>query len=186
MSLGSFLFGRKARTEQLPTMTPQQMAYISNILGMSQQGLNDPYQGFAPIEQRARSQFQESIPTLAERFTSLSPSAQRSSGFQSALGRAGAGLEESLAAMRAQYGLQNRGQMMQMGQMGLRPTFENMYHPATQGFLGEMAGPLMQAGLAAGTGGALGAGLMGRTMMNQFKGGKGFGGMLPLAMMGGY
>lgn len=186
MALGSFLFGRKSRTERLPVLTPEQMSYLNNMLGLSQQGMNDPYSGFEPIEQRARTQFRESIPTLAERFTSLSPSAQRSSGFQSALGRSQAGLEESLAALRAQYGMQNRGQMMQLGQMALRPTFENMYHPQTQGFLGEMAGPLMQAGLAAGTGGALGAGLFGRTMMNQFNRGKGFGGMMPLAMMGGF
>lgn len=185
MALGSFLFGRKAKSEQLPLLNQQQMAYLSNILNMAQQGMNDPYSGFEPIQQKAMSQFQESIPTLAERFTALSPSAQRSSGFQSALGRAQAGLSESLAALRAQYGLQNRGQMMQLGQMGLRPSLENMYHPSTHGLLGELAGPAMSAGLGAATGGALGAGVFGRGLMNQYKGGYGFGSMMPYGMMMG-
>lgn len=187
MSLGSFLFGRKSQTERLPTMTSGQSDFMNKILGMSQQGLQDPYAGFAPIEQQARSQFQQSIPSLAERFTSMGQGAQRSSGFQSALGRAGAGLEESLAAMRSQYGMQNRGQMMQMGQMGLQPQFENMYHPQTKGFLGEMAGPLGMALMSGGMGAGIGAGVFGRGMMNSLQSGQGFGAMLPWAglMRGG-
>jgi len=185
MSIGSFLFGRKPSMERHSIMDPQQMGAVTNFLNQSQQGMQDPYAGFEPIENRARSQFQQSIPSLAERFTALSPSAQRSSGFQSALGRAQSGLEESLAAMRAQYGLQNRGQMMQLGQMGLQPRFENMYHPATHGLMGEMAGPALMALLSGGMGAGIGGGMFGRSMMNQARSGQGMGAMMPWAMMGG-
>lgn len=188
MALMDFLFGKRQKMQQVPTMDPQQLSYLQNLLGMSQQGLQSPYAGFEPIEQQARSQFQQSIPSLAERFTSLSPSAQRSSGFQSALGRAQGGLEESLAAMKAQYGLQNRGQMMQMGQMGMQPRFENVMRQAQPGFLQQMAGPLMQAGMGMATGGMMGAGMLGRGLMNSYRsasGGGNYGELLPMLMMRG-
>lgn len=185
MSLGQMLFGSRGKMRQTPTMDPQQLAASNFFLSQAQQGLQDPYAGFAPIEQRARSQFQQSIPSLAERFTSLGQGAQRSSGFQSALGRAGAGLEESLAAMRAQYGMQNRGQMMQLGQMGMQPRFENMYQPGSQGLLQQLAPLLAQIGMGAATGGMTKAGLFGRGMMNQFQSGQGMGSLLPMLMMGG-
>jgi len=181
----SFLFGRKGRMEKHSTMDPQQMGAATSFLNQAQQGLQDPYAGFEPIEKQARSQFQQGIPSLVERFTSLSPSAQRSSGFQSALGRASSGLEESLAAMKAQYGLQNRGQMMQLGQMGMQPRFENIYRPGTQGLLGGMMGPLLMSLMSGGMGAGIGAGMFGRNMMNQSRAGQGMGAMMPWAMMGG-
>ena len=138
-------------------MDPQQIGSATSFLNMAQQGMQDPYAGFEPIEQKARSNFQQSIPSLAERFVSMSPSALRSSGYMSALGRAGAGLEESLAAMRSQYGLQNRGQMMQLGQMGMQPRFENVMHPGSSGFLQQMAGPLLSMLLSGGMGAGFGA-----------------------------
>lgn len=183
MNFGEMLFGKKEKMQQFPTLDPQQIGFLGKLLGMSQQGLEDPYAGFQPIEQRARSQFQQSIPSLAERFTALSPNAQRSSGFQSALGRAQGGLEESLAAMRSQYGMQNRGQMMQMGQMGLTPHFENIFRPKTFGLMGELAGPALKGMMGMGTGMAAQHGAFGRDMMNQSKGGEGLGSLLPLLMM---
>lgn len=182
MAFGDFLFGKKERMQQYPTQTTQGMDYLNNLLKMSQTGLNNPYAGFEPIENRARSQFQQSLPSLAERFASMGTGAQRSSGFQSAIGRAQAGLEESLASLRSQYGLQNRGQMLQMGQLGLSPQFENVFRPATGGFLGELAGPLSRLGLGLGMNYGVEHGAFGRNMMNQYNN-KGLGSLLPLLMM---
>lgn len=166
----SFLFGSKGKMNQYATMDPQQLAASNQFLNQAQQGLQDPYAGFAPIEQHARSQFNQSMPSLAERFTSMGQGARRSSGFASAIGRAGAGLEESLAAMRSQYGMQNRGQMMQLGQMGMQPRFENMYQPGTQGLFQQLAPLLAKIGMGMATGGMTGAGLFGRGLMDQYKG----------------
>ena len=180
------IFGSRERNQQASLMDPQQQQASNFFLNQAQQGIQDPYAGFQPIEQHARSQFNQSIPSLAERFTSLGQGAQRSSGFASAIGRAGAGLEESLAAMRAQYGLQNRGQMMQLGQMGMQPRFENRFRPATGGIMGQLMPMLGQMGMGMATGGMTNAGMFGRNMMEQFQDGKGMGSFLPWGgMMGG-
>jgi hypothetical protein len=166
----SFLTGKKEKMQQYPTISPDQEQASRGFLSQAQQGLQDPYAGFAPIEQHARTQFQQGLPSLAERFTSMGQGAQRSSGFQSALGRAGAGLEESLAAMRSQYGMQNRSQMMSLGQMGMQPRFENMYQPGSQGLMQQLAPLLAQMGMGMATGGMTSAGMFGRGLMNQYQG----------------
>ena len=182
MNFGDFMLGQKAYNEQLPTRDQAQISGIHNMLGMGLQNMQNPYEGFDPIAQQAIESYNQSIPSLAARFTSLSPSAMRSSGFQQALTRGQQGLNTNLAALRAQYGLQNRGQGMQMAQMGLTPTFENMYHPATKGFLGEMAGPLGSALLMGGMGAGIGHGIFGRTMMQGMNKGVGLGAMMPYMM----
>lgn len=73
--------------------------YYSSLLDNS----NEAYENFAAPHMR---QFNEqTIPGLAERFAGLG--AQSSSGFQNALGQAGAGLQENLAGLRS--GLQMQG-----------------------------------------------------------------------------
>lgn len=173
MDFGNFMFGKKAYNEQLPTRSQGQISGINNMLGMGLQGMQDPYQGFEPIANQAREDFQQSIPSLAARFTSLSPSAMRSSGFKATMGRAQQGLDTNLAAMRSQYGMQNRGQAMQMAQMGLTPTFENMYHPETGGLMGQMIPMAGQAALGLATGG----------IGNMMGLGGGMSQLLPLLMM---
>lgn len=153
----SFLTGGRSRVRQYSTMDPQQIGASTSFLNLAQQGLQNPYAGFEPIEQKARSSFQQSIPSLAERFVSMSPSALRSSGYMSALGRAGAGLEESLAALKSQYGLQNRAQMMQLGQLGMQPRFENVMHQGYPGLLQQLAGPLLSMILSGGVGAGMGS-----------------------------
>jgi len=87
---------------------------------------------FGPIAEQARQRFQtDTIPTLAERFTSITGGGQRSGAFERQKAKAAEGLETGLAAMqaqlqpqydlqRAQYGLQ-RGQLAgQLGQLGLQ------------------------------------------------------------------
>ncbi len=134
-------FGQQEAFFQSPTVTPEQMNVLEQLLSGGLQGLQNPYQGFEPIEQKARSGFaQQTVPGLAERFTSLGShgaGALSSPAFASELGQAGAGLEESLAAMRSQYGLQNRGLLLDQLKLGLRPAFETMHRPGTSGAVGE-------------------------------------------------
>jgi hypothetical protein len=88
---------------------------------------------------------------------------QNSSAMQSALGGAGADLGAQLASLRSQYGLQQ-------SQLGMQPQFENVYQPGQEGMLQQMAGPVMQAGLAYATGGLSGMGAMGRGAMDAYRG----------------
>jgi len=130
------LFGKKqkAQTTQLPTLTPQQQAWQSQSGQMAMQGLQDPTAGFDPIAQQARSRFQtQTLPSLAERFTSFGQGGQRSSDFMGAMAGAGADLDEGLAAQQSQYGLQNRGLLQQLLGMSMQPSFENIYQPEQMG-----------------------------------------------------
>jgi len=130
------LFGKKqrAQTTQLPTLNPQQLALQGQAGQMAMQGLQNPQQGFEPIAQQARSQFQtQTIPSLAERFTSFGEGGQRSSDFMGAMAGAGEELEEGLAAQGAQYGLQNRGLLQQLLGMSMQPNFETFYRPEQMG-----------------------------------------------------
>lgn len=129
--------------KQLSTVTPAQQ----NLIGQAGTGgldllkrLQGQQFNFEPIAQQARSQFQrETVPSIAERFSSMGTGgSQRSSAFSNSLASAGTGLEQSLAALRAQYGLQERGQnldlLRQLLGVGLSPQFENYYEPGQQGW----------------------------------------------------
>ena len=116
---------------------------------------------FGPLREQAVANFnQQTIPSLAERFTGMG--GQNSSAFQQALGGAGAGLNRDLAAMEQQFNMQNRamdqslysdllrGQLGQQGinqgglqslfGLGMTPQFQNMYlNPGGTGLLGGLA-----------------------------------------------
>ena len=79
----------------------------SNFVNPALQALQNPYAGFQEgIANPAIKNFQQNtVPSLAERFTSLGEGAQRSSAFQGALGSAASSLESDLAGLRNQYGL---------------------------------------------------------------------------------
>src|ERR1700684_1866670 len=106
-------FNTPGQLKQLSTVTPGQGNIIGQA-GTSGLDLLKRIQGnqfnFEPIAQQARTQFNtQTIPSIAERFASMgSGGSQRSSSFANALGSAGSGLEQSLAALRSQYGLQER------------------------------------------------------------------------------
>ncbi len=122
-------------SQQLPRFSPIQEAALHLLL---QQGLSASPEA---LTQKARTQFfQQTVPTLAERFTSMGAGAQSSPAFAQQLGQAGANLEEGLAALRAQYGLAQLG-------LGLSPLFENIYIPGyqTQGIGAPLAAGLGQA-----------------------------------------
>ncbi len=148
----SSLFKKSPRQQNVSKLSPQQLALQSQAGNLAMQGLQNPYEGFEPIEQRARTQFQTStVPSLAERFTAMGSGGNRSSAFQGAIGQAGAGLESNLAALRSQYGLQNRGLSQQLLGQALQPNFDTVFQQQQPGFLestlGGLSGPLSQYGL---------------------------------------
>ena len=78
---------------------------------------------FDPIEARARKSFMEkTIPSLAERFTSLTGGGQRAGAFERQKAEAATDLESSLAALRAQmepeYALKKAQYGLQRGKLG--------------------------------------------------------------------
>ncbi len=132
-------FGRNESFNQVPTVTPQVMQLLEQILGQAAQGLQNPSAGFEPIAKAARTRFQsESIPGLADRFTALGGSDTRnSSDFAGMLGGAQSNFDQGLAALQAQYGLQNRDSLVNQFKAGLYPQFENLHRPGTRGAVGE-------------------------------------------------
>ena len=101
---------------------PQQQKALNAILAQGQSNLQDPYKGFEPIEQKARTQFQsQSLPGLAERFTTLGGSDTRgSSDFAGMLAGATSEFDQGIAALRAQYGQQNQDTALQWMPIWLR------------------------------------------------------------------
>ncbi len=121
--------------EYLSTLNPEQQQGFSQLMQMlmgqasSGQGLNNQVGGylqdlfsnspesFDKFAAPYKKQFEEqTIPGIAERFSGLGSGAQNSSAFQQALGQAGAGLSENLAALRGGMQQQGVGQAMQFGQ----------------------------------------------------------------------
>jgi len=134
------LFGKKQQYKEMQSFTPQQTNYLNQLLSQSSQGLQNPYAGFDPIAEQAQSKFQRDIiPGLAERFTAMGGSGTRSSSdFGGTLGGAASDLQQGLASLRAQYGLQNREGLLRQGQLGLTPQFERINEPETYGFGGNL------------------------------------------------
>jgi hypothetical protein len=129
---GSGLFGKPESVQQVDRFSQPQQSVMNNLLMQGAQNAD-----FGPIEQREINRFQtQTVPGLAERFTSMG-NGQRSSGFQQALGMAGAGLGQDLAAQRSQFGMQQLG-------MGLQPQFENVFRPRQAGGIEQGLGSIMQ------------------------------------------
>lgn len=164
--LGS-AFSKPGGFQKMSLLDPSQLAGQRSALQMALSGLQNPTQGFEPIAQNAMQQFQSNIiPSIAERFTALG--GQRSSGFQNALQQGAVGLSSNLAAQKAQFGLQNQGQLMNLLGMGLKPNFEYAYQQPEPGFLGGALGGLSQ-----------GLGSLGTAGLGQYLGIGGSGGFNP-------
>jgi hypothetical protein len=127
--------GKEGGVEQVPIISPEQASVLQFLLQQGHEGLQNPYSGFEPIAQQARSQFsQQTVPSLAERFASMGQNSTSSPAFAAQLGQAGAGLSENLAAMQSQYGQQNRQNALQQLALGLSPSFQNIYQQHQPGF----------------------------------------------------
>jgi hypothetical protein len=100
---------------QGPPISPTEQAgqgFLQNLLSRT------PEQQYQTFAQPFMRQFQEqTVPQLAERFSGLG--AQRSSAFGQALGGAGAGLQENLAALKGNLINQMLGQQLQGANVGL-------------------------------------------------------------------
>lgn len=162
------LFGQpKPVVTQASTFSPQQQALQNSVIQQALQLLPQVAQqkgvNFQPIAQKARTNFyQQTVPGLAERFTALGAGPRYSPGFAQTLGTAGAGLEESLAALESQYDLQRQNQLQSLlggllsGGLG-KGSLENIISPSQPGFLesilsallpgiGRSVSPILQAG----------------------------------------
>jgi len=137
--IGSALGGTSPQQLQFQQFTPQQQDVLSQILQMGMQGLQKQPGDFGPIREAATQRFQEqTVPTLAERFTAMGEGAQRGSGFQQALGQAGSGLERELAAMEQQFGQQQGQQLLQLLGLGLTPQYQSALMPGKTGVAQEL------------------------------------------------
>lgn len=165
---GNFFLGEQEQYQNTPTQTPQGMEFLQQLLSQSSEGLKNPYAGFDPIAQDATRDFNtQTIPGIAERFTAMG-GGQRSSAFQGALGSAGSGLAQKLAAMKAEYGLKNRDSLLRQGQLGLTPQFETQYKERGTGFLENLLNEVLSKGLGAASGSY-------GKQLGQFAGNKSFG-----------
>ena len=164
MAFMDFLFGQKAKDEKRELFSPEQTQLLDQLRGgvgeqvpqmfqfLSQLLSQDPEQ-LKAFEAPARRQFEEqTLPTIAERFSGMD--AQKSSAFGQQLGQAGAGLEEQLAAQRGGMGMQALQQLQQLLSPALAQQTENIHKPQTFGLLGNLL-----SGLVSGGSGMVGAGL---------------------------
>lgn len=138
-NLLQFLFGQNAEDKQYDLYGPEQQQAFSQILQQALGGLQNNPTDFTPIERQAREGFtQNTIPSIAERFTSLG--SQGSSAFGNRLGAAGAGLETNLAAMKSGHNLQRSQLLQNLAGLGLAPQKQNVFMPRQPGFLENIGG----------------------------------------------
>lgn len=142
-----FFSGTKDRFETRPRFNPEIQSALSQLLQRGLAGTQEGQGGFAPIAERETRRFQEeTVPSIAERFTTLG--AQGSSGFADALSRGGTQLGTNLAALGSQHELQRQNQFMQMLGMGTQQQEDTIFTPGQQGLFGAMA-PGLGTGLGA-------------------------------------
>lgn len=157
MDLQSLFGSRPAQLQSISPFDPRQLQAMERLRQSGLDILANPSAGFEPIAQQARTRFgQQTVPMLAERFLGSGQNLA-SSGLTQQLSQAGAGLDEALAAMQAQYGMQNRAQGLQALGMGLQPQYQFFQTPEQQGLLAQLLPLALQAGLGYLTGGGSGA-----------------------------
>jgi hypothetical protein len=155
-----WLTGSQSKMKQVPTMNPDQQQYMqqlfsglqgqgSNIPGMEylQSLFSDNPEAFNEFQAPAMRQFNEQImPGIAERFSGMGAGSRNSSAFNNAGAMAGARLSENLSAQRAGLRSGAMNQLQGFGQMGMRPSFENVYMQGQPGLLQGIAGGAGQMG----------------------------------------
>ncbi len=144
---GGFWLGKGAEEVQKPIYNPQQEELLNMLLGSLGQQLPGGLQNlqnilggdqgtFEAFERPARRAFeQQTIPTIAERFTGQGAGAQRSSAFGQALGTAGRELEEDIFSKR--IGMQSDALSQLLGMLGpaISPRQYQYTKPRQPGFL---------------------------------------------------
>jgi len=151
--VGRFFSGTRPQVYNNPLYNQYQNDVLNYLSQFGLEGLdyldqNEPGNqfNFAPIGNQELERFYtQTVPSLAERFTSLGDG-QRSSAFQGALANAGRGLGNDLAAQQQQYNMQqqqlaqnqygmNQNLYTNLLNIGLRPQFESSLQPGKGGAL---------------------------------------------------
>lgn len=161
MALLDFLFGRRDKMSQVPTLAPYQQQGLqglfanpiqnSPLYGAGSNYLQNLLQGgpeaFQAFEAPYLMNFEQNIaPGIAERFAGLGTgsSGLQSSGLNNSLAQAGRSLQTDLAGLRSNLQMQALPQALGYAQqpysnmftgLGIRP-FENVYQPGTPGLVG--------------------------------------------------
>jgi len=142
---------------QNPRFSPTGMSALDQMIQRSLGGMDKlPSAEFGPIRKATESNFyQNTVPGIAERFTGAGAGGQRSSAFEQALGGAGAGMNQNLAAMEQGFNMQNRGQeqnyLMNMLRGGLQQPYDTNFIEPQQSMWGQAAGSLAQGAGTMGT-----------------------------------
>lgn len=136
-NFGQALMGTNASIQRVPTVGGTERRTMRELLEQGKAIQQNPYEGFQPIAQQARTDFYGgSIPQLLERLTGgMGGGGALSSPTMSALlGQSSQGFEQGLNAQREQFGQQNRDFGLRKIGMGLQPTFQNFQVPGQAGF----------------------------------------------------
>ena len=146
-----WFWGQPAHVLQTPLFANEQGSGFQQALRQALQGLSQNNSNFGDIANQARANFNEqTIPSIAERFTSLGAGNGRSSAFGNQLGSAAANFETGLAGQQSQHNMQQFQQLLQLLGIGLTPQFENTYSAGKEGFGQQALQQLIgQAGQAA-------------------------------------
>lgn len=137
----NFVAGEPGKELPLQKYTPQQQDLQNQIIQMISQQLGQKQNpSFEPIAQYARTQFgEQTVPSIAERFTAAGAGGGRSSAFGQQLGQAASNLELGLGAQRSGFESNQQDRelkyLLSLLGYGLTPSFEPNYIPATTGAL---------------------------------------------------
>ncbi|HUV85366.1 MAG TPA: hypothetical protein VMV86_06610 [Methanosarcinales archaeon] len=97
---------------------PEEFKDLTQLMEQRQQVFGDITNNFDQISDLAHKELQEeTIPGLAQRFTSLTGGGQRSSGFNRQIARAGSDLKERLAILKPSMDRQDRAEKLQQMQL---------------------------------------------------------------------
>lgn len=143
-----YLFGTPSGYRQLDLYNPYQLQQMQNLLGQGMNQYANPTQGFEPIAQAAQSRFKnETLPDIMQRFNAMGSNMLSSPALGSQLASAGSQLQENLAAMQSQYGLNNQQNALQALQLGMTRPFDTVKEEGTQGAFQQILPILMQLGM---------------------------------------
>jgi len=147
-ALGSATSNR-GKFQQIDRYNPQQNQQLDLLTQLGLGQLQNPTQGFQPIADQARANFNNvTVPGLAERFAGTG-SRQSSPNYLQQLGSAGSQLDTNLAGMQAQYGQNQQSLSHQLLGMGLTPRFDTSYMNGGDNFLSSLLGGLGRGGASA-------------------------------------
>jgi hypothetical protein len=142
-----FFAGNPERVAHIPQFTQQQSPLFQILGEQGKQQYMNPYQGFDAIANQAQQNFrQNTLPSLAERFTSMGKNSMTSPLFMSQMHNAGAGLDTQLASMKQMYGMKNRSQGLEALAMALTPQYQNIRLGAQPGAMAGIMPELMKFG----------------------------------------